>query len=160
MIRVKSNHCAIVPIDDPDITPGGIIIPEEAKDRTDQGIVKYVGPKCEFVEPLDYVIYGGYNGQLLVLNRGEPNEERLIILSEDKLISKVAFGEIDSLTVPGLYFKSRDELLPASYEVAVSFLGMAIRAYTHSLGKQKWDVRGVNEKSKKNQHRVMAETRE
>jgi co-chaperonin GroES (HSP10) len=156
VIRLRTKHAAIVPIDDPETTPGGIIIPDQAKDRTDQGIVKYVGADCEFVSPLDYVIYGGFNGQLLIINT-----ERLIVVHEDFITARVSTDDVDSLEVAGLYYKSRDGgFTSATYETAVEFLARTIENSPWFQDKRQWNVREVSERSKPSQYRVMQETRD
>lgn len=156
MIRVKRNYCAISPIDDPDTTPGGIIIPDEAKDRTDQGIVKYVGPECVFVQPLDYVIYGGWNGQLL----NTEDDGRLIIVSEEFITARVHHEDIDSVEIPNVYYKGRDGYFTATYETLIPLLAKAISKSPIIQDKTRWDVREVSQKSKPNQYRVMADSRD
>jgi len=62
MITLVNRKIAVKPILDPDKSPGGIIIPDVAKERTDQGIVKYVGSKCKDVQVGDYILFSGYTG--------------------------------------------------------------------------------------------------
>lgn len=156
MLRLRRGYVAISPIDEPDTTPGGIIIPDSAKDRTKQGIVKYVGPECKHVEVLDYVIYGGYDGKLLMVE----GEGRLIILHEDYISAKVGLDDDKAIKVPGVYFKSRDGYIEATYEALFGFITAAIRETDWYKDTRQWFVRDVNEKSPaKSKHRVMADSR-
>ena len=156
MIRLRANHCAIVPIDDPDKSPGGLWIPDEAKERTDHGIVKYVGPKCEHVQVLDHVIYGGINGQLLIL----PDEGRLIIMDEEFVAARIGTDYIESIEIPELYYKTKEGYTNATYETALRFLAKTFRNSEAFGNRKNWNVRTVTEKSKPSEFREMKETRE
>ena len=156
MIRMKKNYCAVVPIDDPDVSPGGIIIPDEAKDRTDQGIVKYVGPDCKYVQPLDYVIYGAYNGQLVQIE----GEGRLILLEENFISSTVHHEDIETLEIPGIYYRTKDDsFTTATYETVIQLITRALTNSPIIQDKHRWDVREINPRTKQNLSRVMSETR-
>lgn len=98
MITVPLNKIAITPIFDADISRGGIIIPEVAKERCDQGIIKYVGDNVKGLKPGDYVLFPGWSGTLIALE-GEGN--LIIMLAKDvRAILHPPETEID-----GLYFK-------------------------------------------------------
>lgn len=128
MFRITGDKVALIPIQDPEHV-GRIIIPDMAKQRTDQGIVKYIGPECDDFQPGQYVIFNGYSGT--ILNVQDPDRpsaplERLIIVRQ-----KFIYGEIvdfESTDVPGLYFRSRDgSYFTATYEQALELVGQAIR---------------------------------
>lgn len=154
MIRVKPKYCAIVPIDDPDKV-GHIYIPDVAKDRVDQGIVKYVGRDCTYVKPLDYVTFGGYNGQLVYIE----NEGRLIIVNEDFITARIDKDDIDYTEIKDLYVRTRDGYTTVTYETAIDFLARAITNASWFQDKINWDVRNVTEKSKPNQYRELQKER-
>lgn len=157
MLKLRSGYVAIAPIDEPDTTPGGIIIPDSAKDRTKQGIVKYVGPNCSYVEPLDYVIYGGYDGKLLMVE----GEGRLIIVHEDYISAKVSELEDNHFQIPDVYFKTRHGYIEATYEALINFIIAGIRQTAWYKDTRKWFVRDVTDKSPaKSKHRVMADSRD
>ena len=60
------NKVGIEPIFDPDTSAGGIIIPEQAKGRCAQGIIKFIGRGCTSDLSIgDYVIFSGYDGDLV-----------------------------------------------------------------------------------------------
>lgn len=102
MLRLPKNKVAVTPIYDPDTTPSGrIIIPDQAKERCDQGIVKYLGPECKWIKQGMYVLFGGYTGQLIHLE----GEGKLIIMPEDFVVAEI--GEVDNIQVPGLYFRQK-----------------------------------------------------
>jgi len=101
MIRPIKDQVFVRPIFDPDTSPTGlIIIPDEAKERCDQGIVKYVGPDVRDVRVGDYVLFGGYNGTLIRLT--EPNE--LLIVFREPWIHAI-LTDVDNITVNGLYYE-------------------------------------------------------
>lgn len=112
MIKLVENKVAVVPIFDPDTSPGGIIIPDIAKERCDQGVVKYIGPDCKWCKPGMYVIYSGYTGSLISIQ----GEGKLIILPEDFVIAELP--EVENVYVPGLYFRGRLNLLAQAEELA------------------------------------------
>jgi hypothetical protein len=105
--RVTGSKLAIIPIEDsPKI--GLIHVPETSRQRTDQGIVAYIGPDCRDFAPGQYVIFSGHSGTIVYIQNPEKPEqpaEKLILMDE-----KFVFGEIidfEDTTVPGLYFKSK-----------------------------------------------------
>lgn len=63
-LRLMGRDVAVIPVADPDQTSeGGLWIPEQAKQRIDQGIVKYTGPEVRDVSRGDHVQFTGYSGQ-------------------------------------------------------------------------------------------------
>lgn len=111
----------IIPIDDPDISVGGIHIPASAKERVDQGIVKYIGPKVVDLKIGDYIFFSGYNGTTNIIEG-----ERLIVMSEKAIQIRLDLKN-ESFTIPGLYFRDHEgHIIPASYEIAMDFIGDAV----------------------------------
>jgi len=122
MIKLPRNNIAVVPIYDPDYSPSGrIIIPEQAKERCDQGIVKYLGPEVKDLKIGDYVLFSGYTGTLIRME----GEGSLIIMSEDFVTCVVA--DVPDVDVPGLYFRGPDGYFMASYEMALEIIGEAFK---------------------------------
>lgn len=101
MIKLTTDKIAVTPIDDPSISKGGIIIPDMAKERCDQGIVKYIGPDVVDVKIGMYILYSGYTGELVHVE----GEGRIIIFPEKFAVCELV--EPANVDVPGLYFKSR-----------------------------------------------------
>ena len=121
MIRVPRNQVAIIPMDDPDVTPGGIIIPEMARERTDQGIIKYVGADVKDLGIGMQVLFSGYSGTLVHLE----GEGRLIFIHQDFCLAELP--DPPTTDVPGLYFKGRDgEFYVATYELGMEFMAKAL----------------------------------
>jgi co-chaperonin GroES (HSP10) len=119
MIRLNGNKVAATPIFDPDKI-GRIYVPDMAKERCDQGVVKYVGPKCEWIKPNDYILFSGYTGTLIKLE----GEGLLIVMPED-FISCII--EAPNTDIPGLYFRGKNgEYFTATYEQAVELLARGI----------------------------------
>lgn len=98
MIKLYGDKVGIIPIFDPEKSKGGIIIPDEAKERCKQGIVKYVGPLVTRVGIGAYVLFGGYTGQLFQLE----GEGKLIIMPEDFILAEIEDEDIwvESLRLP------------------------------------------------------------
>jgi chaperonin GroES len=99
MLRLKEKDIAVAPIFDPPKTKGGLFIPEIAKERSDQGIVKYVGKDVEDVYYGDHVMFAAYDGTLAHLDR----EGLLIVLPYDKIVAIIHPPET---RIDGIYFKS------------------------------------------------------
>jgi co-chaperonin GroES (HSP10) len=100
MIRLPRGRVAVTSIPDPDISKGGIIIPNEARERDDQGFIKYLGEDCEDFEVGEYVLFSGYTGTLVHLE----DEGSLIIMHKDFIIAKI---EDPGTQVPGLYYRDK-----------------------------------------------------
>lgn len=83
MLRVLDEDVACIPIRDPDRTESGLWVPEKAKQRVDQGIVKYVGPNVTTVRRGDHVIFGGYGGNKLTVE----GEGELILVPESGIVA-------------------------------------------------------------------------
>ncbi|KKK92651.1 hypothetical protein LCGC14_2700810 [marine sediment metagenome] len=128
---------AVTPLFDPDTTPSGrIIIPDQAKERCDQGIVKYIGKPiitvckdCEenlATEPLDiqigdHVMFSGYTGTFMRLE----GEGLLIILPADYVTAVI---ETEPTDIPGLFFQDLDgDYYTATYEMAMDLIGRGIK---------------------------------
>lgn len=98
----------------------GLIIPDEALERCDQGIVKYVGSDCHDVQVGDYVLFSGYSGTTVRLE----GEGVVIILAEDFITCIIESPDTD---VSGLFFRSTNgEYWPATYEMSVDLIRRAI----------------------------------
>lgn len=102
LLELVGNKVLIQPRYDPSTSEGGIIIPDVAKERCDQGIVKYIGPKVRDLKVGDYVLFGGYDGTTIQF--GEKVEDTLILIHEPFI--KCVIRNIN-VEVPGLYFRSR-----------------------------------------------------
>lgn len=124
MFQLYDDKVAIIPLFDRDTTPSGrIIIPEIAKERCDQGIVKYVGPNCKWLKPGDYVLFSGYTGMAL----HDEHEGTLIIFREEFAAAVIVDDKVDNTEVPGLFFKGTDGVyFPANYEQAMGLIAKAI----------------------------------
>lgn len=79
-LRLHTTQVGVEPIFEKDVTDGGIIIPSIAKGRCTQGIVKALGPDVENVRIGDYVIFSGYNGDLIAIE-----DELFIVMLESQL---------------------------------------------------------------------------
>ena len=117
MIRVIENKIAIDPMFSPGFSPSGLlIIPEEAKDRCTQGIVKYIGPDVREYKVGDYVLFPGYSGTLMRLE----GEGLLILMREEFITCRIDPVDTD---IPGLYFIDREgNYWPASYEQSTTLI--------------------------------------
>ena len=136
MINLLKDRVAITPIFDSDMSSGkhgaSIIIPDQAKSRCKQGIVKYVGSDVKELKPGDYVFFPGYTGSVFNLE----DEGLLIIMRESSITALVESNQWKSVNVPGLYFMShtgRDnfdtpeiEYFPATYEMAMTLISRAV----------------------------------
>ncbi len=149
MIRIPHDKVAIIPIRDSDKI-GHIWIPDTAKERTDQGIVKYVGPDVKWCTPGMYVTFSGYSGTLLyIADPDRPNDpgETVIILKEDFIFCELS--DLPPTDVPGLFFRGVDgSYFQANVEQSLELISRAIndadwRHYNPVTGS------GINVKSEK-----------
>lgn len=126
MLGLLGKKIAVQPLSDPDTTASGLLyIPETAKEREDQGIVKYIGPEVETVKPGDYVLFSGYTGtQLLVEN------EMVIIMPEDAVQAIVIDPELPNTVIPGLFFAGKEGYFPANYEQIFYLIARAAKDTT------------------------------
>lgn len=140
MIRLRDRSVAVIPIRDADKI-GSLYIPDTAKERVDQGIIKYVGPNCKYAQIGAYVAFSGYSGTLFdIADPEHPDRpsETLIIMSEDALHCEMV--DMPSTDVPGLFFVDRDgQYFPATYEQAMFLCARAMqeapwRAYNPVTG--------------------------
>lgn len=120
MIRLTSGKIAVDPLFDPEVTSGGIIIPDIAKDKVDQGIVRYIGSDVADINIGDHVLFSAYSGTTVRLE----GEGLLIILHSDFVTCIIE--QVDS-EVPGLYFKDGlGEYWPATREMATQFIAWSM----------------------------------
>jgi co-chaperonin GroES (HSP10) len=122
MIKLLGDQVAVEPIFDSDKTASGLLyIPDQAKERCDQGIIKYLGPDVEDLCPGDYAIFSGYVGRLVEID-GE-----LLIIMRERFVQAV-IQDIPETDIPGLYFKGADgEYFPATYEYVFGFVTSALK---------------------------------
>lgn len=130
MIIPRPNNLVVKPLFDPDISKGGIYIPSSAKERADQGIVKYVGRDVKMVQPGDWVLFSGYSGTYFeVANEGE-----MITMHERLVIAVIGPSYWATVPVPGLYFKTSDgEYHPAPYTMVTELQADAIAPFRHRV---------------------------
>lgn len=119
MIKISGNKVAIVPIENPDMI-GSLYVPEIAKDRLNQGFVKYLGPDVKDLKVGAYVFFSGYTGTLTYIER----EGKFIIMPEDFVIARL--DNTEHMEIPGLFFVDRDgDTFPANYELAMEYIAAA-----------------------------------
>lgn len=132
MISVIKNRVAVTPIFDPTHAgaeyadpklgaPVDLWIPDDARERCDQGIVKYIGPDVKHLKIGDYVIFSGYTGTLVRVD-----DEQLIIFPEEFAIA--ILPQVPATEVPGLFFRALDgTYFPATYEQAMTLITRAVQ---------------------------------
>lgn len=118
--RVTGSKIAVIPLEDPPKI-GLIHVPEISRQRSDQGIVAFIGPDARDFYPGQYVIFSGHSGTVVYIQdptRPEEAPKKYILLEE-----RFVFGEIidfEDCFIPGVYFKSKDrtdELVDAIFSV-------------------------------------------
>ena len=101
MIEIVKDRVAVTPIFDADTSKGGIIIPDIAKERCDQGIVKYVGKDVKDIKIGQYVLFSGYTGTLVHVE----GEGSVIIMPEEFIVA--VLSDVENVFVSGLYYKQK-----------------------------------------------------
>ena len=76
------DKIAVIPVNDPDMI-GSLYIPEKAKQRCDQGIIKYRGPKCEYLRVGMHVLFENYTGKKVSIE----DEGVLFIMREPDVVA-------------------------------------------------------------------------
>lgn len=134
MLVLNSENIGVVPVSDSDMTESGLLyIPDIAKKRANQGVVKYKGHNVKDINIGDYVLFSGYTGTTVRVG----NDEVIIIMNWKFVNAKISLN--DPLVVPGLYFKlkSTDDgseiYITANYESAVNLLARALEPLGRSL---------------------------
>lgn len=87
-LLMLDDKVAVIPIEDPEKV-GHIIIPDTAKRRVDQGIVKYRGDNVKEVRVGDHVCFSGYTGTKITVK----DEGTLFIMREEDIIALMGEGE-------------------------------------------------------------------
>jgi co-chaperonin GroES (HSP10) len=107
---------------DPDVSSGGIIIPDEAKHRCTQGVVKYIGESVRLVSPGDHVLFPAYDGSTVILEG-----EGTLIFLEESSIQAIITDPIEF--VSGLYHKDSDgNYFEATIDSTINSLKVSIQA--------------------------------
>lgn len=88
MLSMLDDRIAVIPIEDPEMI-GHIIIPDTAKRRVDQGIVKYRGDNVKELKVGDHVCFSGYSGTKVTLK----GEGVLLIMKEEDVVALLGEGE-------------------------------------------------------------------
>lgn len=126
MIRLKRHQVALEPIYDSDYYNAQsrlIKIPSTAKERCDQGIIKYLGKD---VDPAFHVgntvIFSGYTGTTVAID-----DEILIIMNYEFI---KAIVDSISCNIPGLYMRDiNGNYFPADYKGTGLFMALAYNDY-------------------------------
>lgn len=120
MLYLPKNKVAVIPMSDPDMV-GSIYVPEQAKERSDQGVVKYVGPGVENVEIGDHVFFSGYDGSQVAIE----GEGILIFLDAKSIVAAIHLGI--NPRVPGVWLQDTDGgFFPATFEATLEALARAL----------------------------------
>lgn len=131
LIELRGDRVAIEGINDPDKI-GHIWIPDQAKFRCDQGIVKYTGPECRWLEKGDYVLFSAYSGETIQLE----DEGVFIIMREVACVCKIHPADTE---VPGLYYRDQGgAFFPATHETVTRFIAMA---YEDPAWREKYGIK-------------------
>lgn len=129
MLTMVGTKIAVEPLDEPDQI-GSIYVPDSAKTRINQGIVKYIGPDVTSIEVGSHVLFSGYTGTVITLE----GEGRLIVL-EEQFVQCLVYD--DSLEIPGLYHLERDgKPFPATYESIITLIRHAY-SESHAFKRQR-----------------------
>jgi len=115
MLIPLRNNLIVAAVDDPDLWGGSslIIRPESTKDRSDQGVVKSVGPECREIKVGDYVMFQAYSG--IVINDADEGD-KLIMLTEPAVLAIIT---PPTTRADGLFVQGQDGFMPVTAEAAL-----------------------------------------
>lgn len=123
MLTMQPDRVAVEPLFDPDMI-GSIIVPDQAKERCKQGLVKYIGRDVKLVQVGDHVLFGGYTGTLL-----QVQDEGLMFIMPEEFV--VAIVHDDPIEIPNLYFKAKDgTYFNATHEMALAIIASNMQGHT------------------------------
>jgi co-chaperonin GroES (HSP10) len=115
MLSLCETKIAVEPLFEPDRI-GHIYIPDQAKARANQGIVKYIGSGVKTVKIGDHILFGGYVGTTIHLEG-----EGVLIIVEEEFIQAIIHDEVKA--IPGLYCKGKyGDYFPATHEIAIKLI--------------------------------------
>lgn len=120
MIQPPPKRVIVEPLSDPEMI-GSFYVPEQAKERVDQGIVKYIGKDCNYVSIGDHVLFSGHAGTLIFLE----GEGRLIVIPE-RFVTAIVYDP--PTIVKGLYVRDSNNgsFFEVTYESAMQYMALAL----------------------------------
>lgn len=83
-LSLLENKIAVIPLDEPDRI-GSIWVPDQAKQRIDQGVVRHKGPDVKDLFLGDHVLFGGYTGTKISVE----GEGVFIVMREDDVVARI-----------------------------------------------------------------------
>lgn len=138
MLLPLRNNILIAALDDPDTWYSSSLIarPETTKDRSDQGIVKAIGPGVKEIDVGDYVTFSPYSGT--VINDSDEGD-KLIMLSEDGIMTRIT---PPTTIVEDVFLSHNGEMIPATAEALILLLREAYHKMPRVIEqKRKWEGR-------------------
>ncbi len=92
MLRLLENKIAVIPMEDPQRRASGLWVPDQAKQRIDQGIIKYRAEGCKELRVGDHVFFSGYDGTKIAIEG-----EGVLIIMRETYVKAVVEGESEQL---------------------------------------------------------------
>jgi len=90
MLYMLDDRVAVIPVEEPDMI-GSLWIPDQAKRRSDQGIIKYRGDNVKELRVGDHVLFSQYTGTRITYQ----DEGHLIIMRDSDVLALIGEpGEI------------------------------------------------------------------
>lgn len=80
-LKVVGDRLIIKPAVAETVSPGGIIIPDNAVEKLSEGTVVVIGPDVKDVKVTDHVFYGKYSGTKI------PGDDGFIVMRLDEVIA-------------------------------------------------------------------------
>ena len=104
-----TDRIAVIPVDDPPKI-GSLWIPDQAKRRADQGVIKYRGDDVKELKVGDHVLFSAYSGTRITYQ----DEGHLIVMKETDVVAILGgSGEITVTRsqVVAMYGRALDKVL-------------------------------------------------
>lgn len=126
MIELLDDRVAIIPVEDPNKI-GSIWIPDVAKKKADQGVIKYRGKNVKELKVGDHVLFPAYSGQKIAIQ----GEGVLFVMREEDVLCLL--GEGKELFTQEQIEKMIDRVWYASEGVAGPVWGDEVQAFIEKL---------------------------
>jgi co-chaperonin GroES (HSP10) len=143
MIKVSNRRVVFTPIFESE-KYGSLYIPDTAKSRCVNGIVKYCGPAVKDVKIGDHIFFGGYSGTFV-----NTEDEGMVGILDERFIYGVVSND-NKMILNGIYFKDKNgNYFNATYEDLFNIVAMNLEQVPSMLPRQTSRKSGIADPEEK-----------